>query len=449
MTNAFDECSKYTEISYVRGFPADRDDYDAAQADEAVAAAKDADVAVIFAGLPDSFESESFDRRHMKLPACQDRLIKRVAAVQKNTVVVLANGSPVEMPWVSSVNAVFEAYLGGEGSGEAEARLLFGTDDPSGRLAETFPVSLADTPAYRSYPCEYNTAEYRESIFVGYRYYYSKNVKVLFPFGHGLSYTTFAYSGLKLSDDKLRGENRLKISFTVKNTGDRAGTETPQLYISCAASTVFRAKKELKGFCKVSLEPGQKQKCEFTVCAQDLAWYNTKLQKFVTDDGEYSVQIGSSSRDIRLTGGFTAEGFGRSPSPYSFSVNQMYANSCGKDLTRDCFEALLGREITVSKPCPPFTLENSLADAKDTPQGKFIIKAMMSVASKKDNGMGNTEMAMASALESPVRSMILMSQGMIGEKEGKDIVSVMNGSKILSNVVRLAVGILYNHNGNK
>ena len=197
-TNVLDSVPCDAQVVYAEGFPADRDFYDKALADEAVKAAAEADKAVIFAGLPESFESEGYDRSHMRLPECQNRLITEILKVQPNTVIVLHNGSPVEMPWLGEIKGLLETYLGGQAGGAAAANILYGKINPSGKLAETMPLKLSDNPSYLNFGGG-EKVEYREGIFVGYRYYDTKEMDVVFPFGYGLSYTTFAYSNLKLS----------------------------------------------------------------------------------------------------------------------------------------------------------------------------------------------------------------------------------------------------------
>ncbi|MPN30454.1 Thermostable beta-glucosidase B [bioreactor metagenome] len=197
----------------------------------------------MFAGLPDRYESEGFDRRHLQLPANQIRLIEAVAEVQKNVVVVLSNGAPIEMPWLQNVKAVLEGYLGGQALGGAIADLLFGLANPSGKLAETFPKKLAHNPSYTNYPGDGETVEYREGIFVGYRHYDTKDVEPLFPFGFGLSYTTFEYSDITVDKTNITDEEAVKVSVKVKNTGSLPGKEIVQLYVKDVESTVSRPEK--------------------------------------------------------------------------------------------------------------------------------------------------------------------------------------------------------------
>ena len=218
---------------------------------EAVAAAKKAKIAIVFAGLPDVYESEGYDRTHMRMPECQNRVIEAVASANPNTVVVLHNGSPVEMPWIGKVKAVLETYLGGQAVGLATIRVLYGETNPSGRLPETFPCLKNDATITITKDI------FNEGIFVGYRYYDFKKAAVLFPFGYGLSYTDFEFSNLRLSANTITDQDLLTATVTVKNTGDRAGKAVIQLYVGDKESSVFRPVRELKGFEKVALQPGE------------------------------------------------------------------------------------------------------------------------------------------------------------------------------------------------
>ncbi|MBB6634703.1 beta-glucosidase family protein [Cohnella thailandensis] len=289
-------------VAYAQGYSLDSDDADAALIQEAKNVASAADVAIVFAGLPDRYESEGYDRTHLRMPANQEQLIEAVAGAQGNTVVVLMNGSPIVMPWLGQVKSVLEAYLGGQAVGGAVADLLFGETNPSGKLAETFPEKLSDNPSFLFFPGEEDRVEYREGIFVGYRYYDSKQVKPLFPFGHGLSYTTFDYSDLQLGSDRLSDADTLEVRATVRNAGSRAGKEVVQLYVRDAESTVIRPAKELKGFAKVELQPGESKTVTFVLDKRSFAYYNEKLGDWHVETGDFEILIGRSSADIVLSG---------------------------------------------------------------------------------------------------------------------------------------------------
>ena len=295
-------------ITYAQGYDVKDEEPDEALIAQAVEAAAHADKAVIVAGLPDSFESEGYDRTHMRMPRCQVELIERVAKVNPNVVVVLYNGSPVEMPWLPCAKAVLEGYLGGQAVGGATRDVLFGTVNPCGCLPESFPVKLEDNPSYLTYGGEGDVAVYAEGVFVGYRYYDRKKMDVLFPFGHGLSYTTFAYANLRLSADRIRDTDTLTVSVDVTNTGKRAGKTVVQLYVGDKECEVFRPVRELKDFAKISLEPGETKTVTFTLSKRAFAYWNVKLHDWFVESGAFTVEIGRSSRDIALSAEVYVEG---------------------------------------------------------------------------------------------------------------------------------------------
>ncbi|OMF01027.1 glycoside hydrolase family 3 C-terminal domain-containing protein [Paenibacillus sp. FSL H7-0942] len=287
-------------FSYAPGYRIEADDVDETLMHEAVQAAQSADTAVVFVGLPDRYESEGYDRAHLRLPDNHIRLIEEIAKVQSRVVVVLSNGSPVEMPWLPQVQAVLEAYLGGQAVGGAIADLLYGEVNPSGKLAETFPAKLSHNPSYLNFPGEGDRVDYREGIFVGYRYYDKKELEPLFPFGYGLSYTTFEYADLKVDRTELTDQDEVNVQVRVTNTGDRAGKEIVQLYVSDVECTVIRPVRELKGFAKVALEPGESKVVSFTLNKRSFAYYNVDMKDWHVETGEFEIQVGSSSRDIHV-----------------------------------------------------------------------------------------------------------------------------------------------------
>lgn len=305
------EAAQGLSVTYAQGYPTDTQKPDDALIAEAVTAAREADCAVLFIGITDSMESEGFDRKDLKIPACQEKLVEEVVKVQKNTVVVVHCGAPIEMPWINDVKAVLYAYLGGEAVGSATVDILFGDVNPSGKLAETFPIRLEDNPSYLYYFGEGDRTEYREGIFVGYRYYDKKNLPVLFPFGHGLSYTEFAYSDLTFDKTSLKDTDTLQVSVKVKNVGKRAGKEIVQLYVQDNESSVIRPVKELKGFEKVELAPGEEKTVSFTLEKRSFAFYDTELADWRVETGEFTIHIGKSSRDIQLSGTVTVESTAR------------------------------------------------------------------------------------------------------------------------------------------
>ena len=272
---------------------------------EAEELAKRSDVVVLIAGLNNEWESEGFDRVDMKLPGAQNELIERVAAANPNTVVVLNVGSAVEMPWIDKVPAVIQLWYNSQEQGNALSDVLFGDVNPSGKLPTTIPVRLQDNPAYINYPGENGKVRYGEGLFVGYRYYDKKELAPQFPFGHGLSYTTFEYDNLHLSTDQTTPEKGLDVSFDVTNTGKRAGKEVAQLYIRDIKCSLARPDKELKAFAKIELAPGEIKTVTLHLNQEAFWFFDTVKNAWITEPGEMEILIGSSSRDIRLRGKFT------------------------------------------------------------------------------------------------------------------------------------------------
>lgn len=296
--SALDAVKDVAKVTYAQGYIDNQEKTDAVLLAEAIEAAKNADVAVVFAGLPESFESEGYDRDHMRMPACQNELIEAVAAVNANTIVVLHNGAPVEMPWVDKVKGIVEAYLGGDVVGAAVVNILFGKVNPSGRLAETFPKKLEDNPSYLFYIGERDTVEYREGVFVGYRYYETKKCEVLFPFGHGLSYTTFDYSNLKVSKENIDSESEtLTVSIDVTNSGEVEGKEVVQLYVAPHKGVIIRPAKELKGFSKINLKPGETKTVTFVLDKRSFAYWNNDINGWHVESGKYDLVIGKNAHD--------------------------------------------------------------------------------------------------------------------------------------------------------
>ena len=300
ITNDLEAVKDVAQVTYAQGYDVKEDVIDQVMLDQAVEVAKEADVAVIFAGLPDAFESEGYDRSHMRMPDCQNTLISEIAKVQENIVVVLHNGSPVEMPWADQVKGILEAYLGGQAVGQAEVDILFGKVNPSGKLAETIPYKLSDNPSYLNFPGDGQKVEYKEGVFVGYRYYDAKEMPVRYPFGYGLSYTTFEYKDLQLSADKIKDTDKLKVRLKVKNTGNRAGKEIVQLYVADKTGAASRPVKELRNFVKVELQPQEEKTVEMELDKRSFAWYNTEIHDWYAASGEYEILAAASSRDIRL-----------------------------------------------------------------------------------------------------------------------------------------------------
>ena len=427
VTDAFTASSALCNITYETGFGINDKEPDAELVNKAVEAARNADVAVVFAGLPESIESEAFDRKNMNLPACQNYLIEKIAEVQKNIVVVLHNGAPVEMPWIDKVDGVLEAYLAGEAVGEAETDILFGIANPSGKLPETFPVKLSDTPCYQCFPGTYNTVEHREGIYVGYRYYETAKKEVLFPFGHGLSYTTFKFSNMKLSKPSLTPDtDDITVTLEVKNTGAVYGEEVVQIYISPTEKTVFRSDIELKGFAKVGLEAGESKLVTVHLDKRAFAYYNINEKDFVCDDGKYVIKAGASVADIRLEADINLTGFGVHENPYNDEIRALYDKGDVAHINRSEFEKLLGRKLDIRKPEKPFTWDNCFGDTKGTKWGDIIESIINVVSAKLNMNIGNSDMIYAGAMETPIRTLVAMANGVVTEGLANALVDLMN-----------------------
>ena len=343
---------------------------------EALQAADRFDKALVFAGLTDYVESEGCDRNDMSLPENQLNLINALLKKGKEVIVVLYLGSPVELPFVNGVKAILNMYLPGEVGGEATYSLLFGEKNPSGKLAETWVKSYKEVP-YGNYFSKKADEIYKESIFVGYRYYLNHPEKILFPFGFGLSYSCFEYDDLVIKEEK----DAIRVSVNVKNTGFVYGAEIVQIYVK-APNKVFRAQKELKGFAKVYLKPNEKKKVEIQIRKDDLRYWNIAEKRYVLEDGEYEIQACSNSMKVELSSSLNIQGE-NIPFPNSKNVEDMYRNS--PELISDkIFEEMSGLLIPKPRKRKPITLESRFTDLKGTFIGKILFNAVLSVAKKQE-----------------------------------------------------------------
>jgi beta-glucosidase len=289
------------EVLFAAGFEIEAEQADQQLVAEAVQAARDAEIAVVFLGLPPSYESEGWDREHMDLPALQVDLLAQITAVNESVVVVLSNGSAVVTSgWEEQAGAVLEGWLLGQAGGRALADLLLGGANPSGRLAETIPVKLSDNPTVGNFPGENLIVRYGEGLLIGYRWYDAHELEVSYPFGHGLSYTTFEYSDLDVSVLDVGADPRVEVSLTVTNSGQRAGAEVVQVYVGDPVATVYRPALELRGFSKVKLDAGASTRVTIELDKRAFAYWHTARGEWVVEGGEFQLKIGSSSRDIRL-----------------------------------------------------------------------------------------------------------------------------------------------------
>ena len=303
LENILDELKNISgnaDVIYAQGYNLDEDTVNEKLMNEAKEVAAGADTVILFVGLPESYESEGYDREHLRMPENHVQLIEAISEVNKNIVVVLSNGAPIIMPWIDKVKGLLEGYLGGQALGGAIADLLFGDENPSGKLAETFPQKLSDNPSFLNFPGDGDKVEYKEGIFVGYRYYDKKEIEPLFPFGYGLSFTNFEYSNLILDKKEIKDTETVSVSLNVKNIGSVPGKEVVQLYVKDVASTVSRPEKELKGFEKVELQPKEQKTITFELDKRSFAYYDVNLKDWRVETGEFEILIGKSSREIIL-----------------------------------------------------------------------------------------------------------------------------------------------------
>ena len=383
-----DEVTASDEADVVSYYPAYdlNGDRNADELQKAIEGAKAADVVVLVVGLPDSYESEGYDREHMSMPESHCELITEAAKVNPNVVVVLMGGSPVEMPWLEDAKAVLNLYLGGQAVGEAGAALLYGDANPSGKLAETYPVSYKDCSSSDTFGINSRQVEYAESIYVGYRYYDKAGIPVQFPFGYGMSYTQFVLSDFRIKTGgntvdggfrhNLSEEDReLTVSCKVKNTGSRAGAEVVQVYVSDRTPDIFKAEKELKGFCKIYLEAGEEKEVAVALNRRAFAHFDVKTGKWEVLTGQYQIQVGTSSADIRLLQDIKVQG---TVDTLGYEgIPQWYIRPAGKPSVSD-FESIYGKEIKpfeLEKP-GEFTLLNTFNDMKENPVVQQIMEGM-------------------------------------------------------------------------
>ncbi len=442
--NAFDELlNQGIGVIYAPGYDKKSDKPNYALINEAVAAAQKADVVVIFAGLTESYETEGHDRDHMNMPKSHNELIEAVADMNENVVVVLSGGSPVTMPWLNRVKGVLNGYLGGQAGGSAVVDLLFGNVNPSGKLAETYPLALEDNPSYNNFPGSPVTVEYREGIYIGYRYYDTAKKEVLFPFGYGLSYTTFEYSDIKLSGKRIKDSTNLTVSFKIKNTGERAGAEIAEVYVKDVKSTIFRPEKELKGFKKVYLEPGEEKEVTVELDKRSFAFYNTKIHDWYVESGDFEIMVGASVSDIRLKEKVTVTTSTKEEVPDYHETAPSYYGADIMNVPDDQFESVLGCPIPPSTrdKSVPLGINNTIEDAQDGRNGAFIAKAIKKIMSMMSDEDANKGMMEAMALQIPIRCMISMSMGVFDEKMAQGLIDILNDKSIPKGIGKILSGV--------
>ena len=434
--NIYDEIIKITgkdKITFAPGYTVKGIDVNEVLIEEAVKASKDAEIVVICAGLPDSYEAEGLDRDHMKMPDSHNALIDALTKAHSKVVVVLSNGSPVEMPWADQVEAILEGYLGGQAGAGAIADILYGIVNPSGKLAETFPIRLEDNGSSEYFPSGPKTVEYRESIYVGYRYYSTVDKDVLFPFGHGLSYTTFEYKNLKLNQNKISDQDTLEVSLLIKNSGNTSGKEIVQLYVSPVSSKVFRSKVELKGFEKIELKPGEEKEISITLDSRAFAYYNTEISDWHVESGDYKIIVGSSSSDIRLEDQINIESSENNIPIAEKDINSAYMNiSKDGEFGQQDFEKLLGRPVPNNQVIKNelFTMNTPLGDMEANFIGRQLGKMMEKQMDKlvEADPDGATALMMKSMVKGmPLRTLLMMGGDRLNRGMLEGLLQMING----------------------
>lgn len=425
LDNALDELKKVGyDVEFAQGYELSKRKAknNAALAAEAAQVAAKCETVLLFVGLTDEYEAEGYDRTHMNLPEAHDNLVKEILKANKNVVIVLAGGSPVEMPWCDNVAAILNSYLGGQAGAGAVADIISGAVNPSGKLPETYPMTYYDTPAVNNFPGNPATVEYRESIYIGYRYYEKAEKNVRYPFGHGLSYTTFEYSDIKLSKSSIKEDETLKVSFTVKNTGDVSGYEIAQLYVSDKESTIYRPVKELKGFKKVWLNPGEAKEITIELSKRAFAFYNVNISDWCVESGEFDILVGASSADIRLSAAVNVSGTAENIPDYSASAPIYYTGKV-QSVPDDQFVAVLGRPLPACDYDPNRALGiiDTFESCKHTKNGKRFYSLLSTVIP--------AGFAQAIALQTPFRDFISMSGGVFSEQMADGLVKWLSGEK--------------------
>ena len=401
--------------------------------DEAVSQAKMADVVILCIGLDESSESEGLDRTHIGIPAVQKQLLDAVTAVNPNVVAVVSAGSVIETDWVEKCRAVVHGYLGGQAGAGAMLEVLTGWQNPCGKLAETIPLRYEDTPAARYFPGKKQNAEYREGLYVGYRYYETANKAVRYPFGYGLSYTTFAYSDLKV--------NAEKVTFTLTNTGSVAGAEIAQLYVAKPDAAVFRPAKELKGFTKVFLKAGESKTVSIPLDDKIFRYWNVATDGWEVEGGSYQLLVGANVQDIRLTADITLPGTG-APDPYAGKDLAHYRTAHVQEVPDAEFEALLGRSLPEETTAIDRTMTLGELNHSRSPLC-WLIAGVLTLLVRSGEKRGKPNLNILFQYNMPLRGLAQMTNGMIGDEFVDGLVLEAKGFWVIG-ILRALVGLLQN-----
>lgn len=414
-------CIKDTDlhmVSYAQGYKRNAKP-DAKLVESALKAANEADVVLVFAGLDEIGEAEGLDRTHMKMADAQNELIEALAEACENVIVVLSAGSPVEMPWADKVKAIVQGYLGGQAGASAMLNVLTGKVNPSGKLNESYPVKYEDTPAYAYYPSKERSSEYREGPYVGYRYYTTAEIEVRFPFGYGLSYTTFDYSNISANEHEVR--------FTIKNTGDRAGAEVAQLYVSLESDTVYRPMRELKGFARVELEAGEEKEVVIPFDDKTFRFFDIRTNTWEVESGTYRIQIGRNANEIELKTDVTIAGTVKEGAYSEASLPSYFAGNISK-VSDDEFRLLYGKELPDGSWGGEIGINDAFCQFYYAKSGicRLIYKVMKGMLDKA-MAKGEPNLDILFVYNMPIRGISRMTGGMVNMKMVYGIAEIANG----------------------
>ena len=430
LENAWQALTEYTDaLLYAPGYDAKTSVEDEQLIQDAVNAAKQAESVIVFAGLPNIYESEGFDRSHLNLPSQHNRLIQAVCAANSNTIVVLFNGAPIAMPWLDSPKAIVEAYLPGQAGGTAIADIIFGAICPSGKLAETFPWRAADVAADKWFPGKHRQVLYKEGLNVGYRYFDSAQLPVMFPFGHGLSYTNFEYANLNISE--YTQDQPLSVTVEVDNIGEVEGAEIVQCYVHPKNSNVYRPEQELKAFAKVLLAPGEKSVVELILSADAFSFYDTGHNDWLVESGDYEIRVGSSSRDIRLS---TTLEIRDGDKASDLAQTSMPAQALGAafEVDNGQFSKMLAKAVPPPESARPYHANSSVGELQQSWLGRRfhdkIIETFLDTlgGNSKDETLNKMFEEMANNM--PLRGIIMFSKGKFSFQHLDIALALLNGT---------------------